>query len=425
MSRPGGAQPPAAARVERTYLALVLLTTLSASLIWGINTLFLLDAGLTNLQAFSANAFFTAGMLVFEVPTGVVADLRGRRLSFLLGAATLSLGTLLYVLLWWWQAPFAAWAAVSILLGLGFTFFSGAVEAWVVDALAATGHTAGLDRVFGRAQATQGAAMLVGSVSGGVIAQFTNLGIPFVLRAVLLLVTFGVAWVFMRDLGFTPVQGARPAREVRRILDASLQFGLGQPAVRWVMLTSPLIGGVGIYVFYAMQPYLLELYGDPGAYAIAGLAAAIVACAQIVGGLLAVRLRRLFRRRTSLLLVTTAVGAGALLLAGVVPALGVVIGLLVLGGLADAAAVPVRQAYLNALIPGQQRATVLSFDSLLASGGGVVIQPVLGRVADVAGYAPTFVLSALIRSAAVPLLLLARRADSPADLVGAEPPAAT
>jgi MFS family permease len=263
--------------------------------------------------------------------------------------------------------------------------------------------------------------MLLGSVSGGVIAQMTTLGVPFVLRTLLLLVTFAVAWVLMRDLGFTPVRGPGPGRQVRRILRTSVQFGLGQPSVRWVMLTSPLIGGVGVYVFYAMQPYLLELYGDPGAYAVAGLAAAIVAGAQIVGGLLAARLRRLFHRRTSLLLVSSAIGAGALLLAGVVPAFGVVIGMLVLGGLADAAAQPVRQAYLNALIPGEQRATVLSFDSLLASSGGVVVQPALGRIADVAGYAPTFVLSAIIRSAAVPLLLLARRTGSPADLAGTDP----
>ena len=47
--------------VERTYLLLTLLTTLAASFIWGINTLFLLDAGLTNTEAFAANAFFTAG----------------------------------------------------------------------------------------------------------------------------------------------------------------------------------------------------------------------------------------------------------------------------------------------------------------------------------------------------------------------------
>jgi len=57
--------------VQRTYLTLTLFTTLSASFIWGINTLFLLDAGLSNLEAFAANAFFTAGMVAFDVSGGL------------------------------------------------------------------------------------------------------------------------------------------------------------------------------------------------------------------------------------------------------------------------------------------------------------------------------------------------------------------
>ena len=56
--------------VERTYLVLTLLTTLASSFIWGINTIFLLDAGLNNAEAFAANAFFTLGQVIFEVPTG-------------------------------------------------------------------------------------------------------------------------------------------------------------------------------------------------------------------------------------------------------------------------------------------------------------------------------------------------------------------
>src|SRR5213595_4286961 len=113
-------------RVQREYLTLQLGNTLAASFIWGINTLFLLDAGLSNLEAFAANAFFTAGMVLFEVPTGIVADTVGRRMSYLLGTLTLTASTLLYVLLWQVEAPFLAWAAASMLLGLGFTFFSGA-----------------------------------------------------------------------------------------------------------------------------------------------------------------------------------------------------------------------------------------------------------------------------------------------------------
>ena len=138
--------------VRGTYYVLTAGNTLAASLIWGINTIFLLDVRLSNLKAFAANAFFTAGMVLFEVATGIVADTRGRRTSYLLGTVTLSGSTLLYVLLWQVGAPFWQWAVVSILLGLGFTFFSGAVEAWLVDALTATGFTGAMESVFGRGQ---------------------------------------------------------------------------------------------------------------------------------------------------------------------------------------------------------------------------------------------------------------------------------
>src|SRR5438876_5874248 len=182
-----------ALRVERTYLALTLFTTLAASFIWGINTILLLDAGLNNAEAFAANAFFTVGMVIFEIPTGVVADTRGRQLSYVLGAGTLLVSTLLYLVMWQVHAPLWGWAIASILLGLGFTFFSGATEAWLVDALHATGFQGHLDHVFGRAQTVGGAAMLAGTVAGGLVAQFTNLGVPYLIRAALLGATLVVA----------------------------------------------------------------------------------------------------------------------------------------------------------------------------------------------------------------------------------------
>src|SRR6476620_2908306 len=183
-----------ARRIQRVYLTLTLGNTVAASFIWGINTLFLLDAGLSNLEAFAANAFFTAGMVLFEIPTGVVADSWGRRTSFLLGTVTLAGSTYLYYLLWQLSAPFWWWAAVSALLGLGFTFFSGAVEAWLVDALHFSGYDGGLEAVRGRGQMVSGIAMLAGSVAGGVIAQATNLGVPFLLRVGVLVAMFAVAF---------------------------------------------------------------------------------------------------------------------------------------------------------------------------------------------------------------------------------------
>jgi MFS family permease len=408
----------ASRRIQNVYLVLLLLHTLAASFIWGINTLFLLDAGLSNAEAFAANAFFTLGLVLFEVPTGVVADTRGRRLSYLLGTLTLAISTLLYLLMWQVSAPFWAWAATSAFLGLGFTFFSGAVQAWLVDALTFTGYFkegGALESVLAKGEIVEGSAMLCGSVAGGVIAQAADLGVPYILRVVVLAVAFVLAFTLMRDVGYAPSRGKQPIQEVKRVLRRSIEHGLANPPVRWVMLAAPFTDGVMIYAFYAMQPYLLKLYGDEEAYAIAGLAAAIVAGAQIAGGLLVPRVRRVFRQRTSLLLAGTALSTVILALIAAIPHFWVAIVLLVLWGLMFAALVPVRQAYLNGLIPSSERATVLSFDSLLGSSGAVGIQPLLGRAADVWSYPASYAAGAVIQALALPFLWLARREHAASD----------
>jgi len=407
---------PLARRIQRVYLTLMLGNTLAASFIWGINTLFLLDAGLSNLEAFAANAFFTAGMVLFEVPTGVVADTVGRRASYLLGTLTLAGATALYYLMWQIGAPFWAWALVSVLIGLGFTFFSGAVEAWLVDALTFAGYQGSLESVFGRGQMVSGVAMLGGSVAGGVIAQATTLGVPFLLRVGVLLAMFVVAAVLMRDLGFTPERSTRASQAVREIWSASVEHGLRNPPVRWLMLAAPFGAGVGIYTFYALQPYLLELFGDPGAYSVAGLAAAAIAGAQVLGGYAAPRVRRLFRKRTTTLIISAVASAVVLGLLGVVGEFWVALVLLVVWALVYAAQTPVTQAYLNDMIPSKQRATVLSFASLMGNAGGVVIQPGLGRAADVYGYGSSLAIGAGIQLLAVPFLVGSRRRKSPADV---------
>lgn len=406
----------AARKIQRVYLTLTLGNTLAASFIWGINTLFLLDAGLSNLEAFAANAFFTAGMVLFEVPTGVVADSWGRRVSFLLGTLTLAGSTFLYYLLWQFSAPFWWWAVVSVLLGLGFTFFSGAVEAWLVDALSFAGYEGGLETVLGRGQMVSGVAMLAGSVAGGVIAQASNLGVPFLVRVGVLTAMFAVAFLLMHDVGFTPERSAHPLQATRAVLRASVDNGLKNPPVRFIMLAAPFTEGVGIYVFYALQPYLLQLFGDPRAYAIAGLAAALVAGADVVGGWMAPRVRKLVRRRTSVLIATNVVSALILVVLMFTSVFWLALVLLALWAIVSSASTPVRQAYLNDMIASKQRATVLSFDSLMGSAGGVVVQPLLGRAADLYGYPASLAVGGAVQLIAAPFILLSRRQRSPADV---------
>jgi MFS family permease len=359
-------------------------------------------------------------MVLFEIPTGVVADTRGRRFSYVLGAVTLLVSTLLYLLMWQVRAPLWGWAVASILLGLGFTFFSGATEAWLVDALNATGFRGHLDHVFGRAQTVGGAAMLIGTVAGGAIAQVTNLGVPYLIRALMLGVTVLVALRYMQDIGFTPQPRGDPVGAVRSVVRGSIDGGFRNRPVRWLMLAAPFTAGTGIFVFYASQPYLLELFGDPTAYTVAGLAAAILAGVQIAAGLVVPWVRRLFGRRTDALLASSVLGIVALALLGLQPGFVAALLLFAAWSFIGAASRPMRQAFLNGVIPSEQRATVLSFDSLMGSAGGVVAQPVLGRVADVSGYGTSMLVSAAIEVLALPFVLLARREQAASDPIDAD-----
>jgi MFS family permease len=409
-------------RIQRTYLTLILLQTLAASLIWGINTLFLLEAGLSLTEAFVANAAFTAGMVIFEVPTGVVADAAGRRTSFIIGAVTLLVTTAGYLGLWYIEAGVLWWVVVSALIGLGFTFFSGATEAWLVDALEATGFDGAVETVFGRGQTMTGTATLIGTIAGGFLAQL-NIALPYAMRSLLLLAVIITAFVSMHDIGFTPQRGTSIREEVSTILKASIKYGLGNPPVRMFMLAAPFGMGIGIWIFYAFQPYLLELFGDPDAFYLSGIAAALFAIAQMIGGASVKWVRRHFTKRTGIVLLQVVVSSIALFGVGAAELMEIPVGfwlaiaLLAVVALGWALSGPVQQAYINEVIPSQQRATVLSFSSLMASAGGVVSQPVLARVADVYSLGLGYVVAGVLYLMQFPFIWVVRRMGLDADNV--------
>ena len=396
--------------------------TLAASFIWGVNTLFLLDAGLTLTEAFVANAAFTAGMVLFEVPTGVVADAAGRRISFILGAVTLLITTVAYLGLWWVEADVVWWVLVSMLIGLGFTFFSGATEAWLIDALEATGFDGAVESVFGRGQVVSGFATLVGTILGGFLAQ-VSLGVPYVMRSVLLVLVIIAAYLRMHDIGYTPVKGQSIKEEMTTILRASVKHGFGNPPIRMFLLGAPFAMGIGIWVFYAFQPYLLQLFGDETAFYLSGIAAAIFATAQMVGGASVNLVRKFVRSRTAVISAEIALGSMAIVGVGLAELLDIPIGfwvaiiLLTLVATLWSLSGPMQQAYMNEIIPSEQRATVLSFSSLMGSAGGVVAQPALGKVADVWSLGVGYIVAGSLYAIRLPFIIAVKRMNLSADQV--------
>ena len=404
-------------RIIRNYFIISGFYTLSASLIWGVNTLFLLDAGLDIFQVFLVNAVFSVGTTIFEIPTGVLADTRGRRVSFLLSTLILALGTLGYVAAAGMQARLLFFMLMSLVLGLGFTFYSGAVEAWFVDALNASGFDGSLDQVFARGAIVSGAAMLVGTVGGGIVGDL-DLALPYMIRSVFLVLLFIFAYFTMHEIGFQPRTTSLKAlpKEMEVVAQASLQYGWRRRSVRLLILLGLIQMGYLYWGFYAWQPYFLELLGRDTVW-VAGVYAALISLATMGGNALVEYFTRFCGRRTTLLLWAAGIGALGTIFVGLAGSFWLAGFLFLVTMLTQGILTPVKQAYIHQVIPSEQRAAIISLDSMASGIGGVLSQTGLGYLSQVSSIASGYVVGGLAQLLMLPLLTRLRGLGEPADLI--------
>ncbi|MEN8114819.1 MAG: MFS transporter [Actinomycetota bacterium] len=409
-------------RLVRRYYAYAGIYTLAASIIWGINTLFLLDAGLSIGEAFIANAAFSVGTVLFEIPTGVVADTIGRRASFLLSVIVLAASTLAYVGLAQAGGGVVAFSVVSVFIGLGYTFYSGAMEAWLVDGVRELGYDGDMDRVFARGQAVGGTAMLVGTVGGGLLGQI-DLALPFLVRSALLVVLLILAFYGMHDIGFQPrpVTMRTLPKEANAVATAGIRHGWSARPLRLIMIAGAIQNGFFFWAWYAWQPYFLELL-ERDAVWVAGVVAALLSVAMIVGNSLVGVFTRACGQRTTMLLWTAAVFAGASIGVGLAGNFALALGFLLLGSVAMGVQMPVRQAFIHGMVPSEERATVVSFDSMISGVGAVGGQAGLGVYSERSSYSAAYVVGGAITLVAAPVVWASRRLKAPADYFeGTEP----
>jgi MFS family permease len=404
-----------AQQVIRTYLTITGLFTGALALIWGVNTLFLLQAGLDIFHVMLVNAAFSFAQFVFEVPTGVVADTLGRKVSLLFCLITLLVSTLAYVALPAVNGGFVPFVIVSIALGLGFTFWSGAGEAWLVDALKHLNYDQPIERVFAKSQVTFGIAMLLGTTLGGFLGQI-DLRVPYLVRAALLIPLIVVSALRVKELGVhtRALRLADVPREMKQVFVKGVRYGLKHPVVRPLMFASAVANTFMMFGFYSWQRYFLDLLGKELVW-VNGVVAALVGLASIVGNLLMDRVCRLIPTRTGVLMAAVAVRTVTIFLCGLATSFGVAVGLYLVSNIAMGIASPIRQGLINAHIPSGERATILSIDSLFAELGSGIGQSGWGYLARQRGIGASWAAAGAFLVLGIPFLLLARRADPEGD----------
>nr|MBC8503670.1 MFS transporter [Chloroflexota bacterium] len=166
--------------------------------------------------------------------------------------------------------------------------------------------------------------------------------------------------------------------------------------------------------FHAWQPELLDLLGREATW-VAGLIAALISIATILGNTIVEWFSQFCNRRTTLLLWAAGVSAVAIVGVGLAGSFWVAVALYLVSMGAYGVITPVKQAYLHQIIPSEQRATVISFDSLLASSGSMLGQGGLGYLAQIRSLSTGYVTGGIATLFAVPILFALRRLDSGSD----------
>ncbi|MET9310691.1 MFS transporter [Kribbella sp. NPDC003505] len=366
----------------RTYYVYNAAWSFLAALSFTLNLVYYVrDAGLDPLQMVLVGTTLEVACFLFEIPTGIVADLYSRRLSIVIGFLLIGAGFLLQGLV----PAFLAILAAQVLWGVGFTFTSGADQAWITDEIGA--ERAG--RVFVRAQQFELAAKIAGIVTAGGLGLI-SLPLPMVISGAGMMLLGLLLALFMREQNFhrTP----RAERETFRHLAETFKHGLGvarrRPVVRTLVVVS-LIGGLSSEAFDRLWSVKMLTFTFPTVFGTSDPAFWFTVLA-LIGTLLSlgtsVTLDRLSPERLSAAHPTGILATFALLqIVGVVGfalsgSLWPTLAALWLTTVAGTVAYPVQSAWLNRHIDSRSRATVLSMVSQANAIGQVAGGPPLGAV---------------------------------------------
>ena len=408
---------------ERTYYVVSATYNLSWAALGAIYPLFLMSRGLDLFQINVILAVYLFCNFAFEVPTGAVADIFGRKVSFLLSCAIRAIAFLIY----FFVDSFAGFVMAEMIDAVGTTLASGALDAWAVDETRREGSTTPVDRLFARAKTISHAAMIVSGLCGGLIAEH-DIAYPWLVGVAGFATTGVVAALAMREHRPAPERiEARPAGWLERLnplpsLRSQVRGGLdtvmGSRTLRMLCLLTAALAFAHMPVMQYWPAHLSQI-GGAGPSTIGWMWAAINVAA-LIGSASLPQLRQRMSRRSIAICLTLARCAGVVI-AAMSMSFGKAAGGLIVFFMGMGASDPLLHAWISDHADSKQRATILSVQGMSFMFGGAVGLLVVGLVARAHGVPAGWAVSAVAFMLAGLLAWSATRdAEADGETLGAE-----
>ena len=381
-------------------------------------------AGLTPLQLVLVGTTLEASAFLFEVPTGVVADAYSRRVSIIIGYMLMGAGFLVYSLF----PAFLPILLAQVIWGLGYTFTSGATQAWITDEIGEDPA----NKLFLRAAQVGLFASLIG-MGAAVLIGGTNVALPILVGAIGVMLIGVALMVIMPETGFTPT----PTEDRNDWQHMWHTFNAGVKAVR----SHPrLMNIVGVGLFYGLYSegfdrlwvkHLIDTFTLP---ALVGHNQVVFfAALRVVGTLLTIAAVRFVEKRVDTgsplaigraMLIVTGLISAALIGFAISPLLPLALGLYLVINVLRNTSSPLQTAWVNQKLDSNVRATVHSMFGQVDAIGQVFGGPGVALIARFASVVAAISTSGLLLTPALFLIGRANRFSMAEAAEGAEVEAA-
>lgn len=319
-----------------------------------IERLFWEDRGMTIQMVVYTEIIFAFTIVLFEVPSGIMADKWGRKHMLVLSAL---LGCCEFLILVF-ATEFWHFALVVFLAAIGHSASSGAEDALLYDSLLAEGKEKHFEKIIGRLNALDTISIIIAALCGSFLASHFGYELNYWISLGAMVVSLGATFLLAEPVR-NSIEDDEESLPFKSYITSSVRFFKSNPGLCLVLLSGMVTGAAINFIDEFWQIYL-ERLNIPVIYF--GLFSAAVFLLRLPGNVLAYKLKNVFSYRALLLGITAALTAGFIYMSVIKDFSG--LAALIVICLAAGIIEPLAAGYLHHQIDSSMRATMGSFQSL-------------------------------------------------------------
>jgi MFS family permease len=357
----------------------------------GIYSNFLRSAGLDELQINLVNVFFFVTLFLFEIPTGIFADVYGRKKSFLISCSLLSVSMLVYS----FSETFWGFSFAETIAAIGITFYSGAFQAWFVDSLKHHGYGGKLNKVFAWESTTRSLSCIASAIVGGYLADISY-SLSWLAGGIFYIITLVISAVVMKEEYFKHKHHSLgEALSVMKLTAiGSIRFTRRNKAFRFVVI----IGTIQMFCFMAPNMQWQKIFIDKvNLNVYMGIVMAFIQIMVIIGS--QISRKNIFNFSTNekvgMAISQLIIGIG-ITFTVIFQSFPITIVFFLMHEVGRGMFGPIKSSYLQENIPSKKRATIGSFESMYTHIGGALGLVASGWIAKDIGIPAAWIMSGLI-----------------------------